>query len=105
VHQRHTCSRSTSQQTLSILCRVLIKTKADEKEGRQVSFTDSLPWVPPWDPILEEKPEWARQAVRALAGVWTILGVMLWSCLRPRPAPLDNDAGSVSPRSMAKKLE
>jgi len=79
--------------------------KADEKEGRQVSFTDSLPWVPPWDPILEEKPEWARQAVRALAGVWTILGVMLWSCLRPRPAPSDKDAGSVSPRSMAKKLE
>jgi hypothetical protein len=34
----------------------------------QVSMTDSLPWVPPWDPILEEKPASVLLAVRLFAG-------------------------------------
>jgi hypothetical protein len=48
-------------------------------------MTDQLPWVAPWDPILEEKPEWALLAVRVLAGVWTFIGLVLWCCLRPKP--------------------
>jgi hypothetical protein len=54
-------------------------------------MTDQLPWVAPWDPILDEKPEWALLAVRGLAGVWTLLGFILWCCVRPRPSAPPED--------------
>jgi len=57
----------------------------------EVSMTDQLPWVPPWDPILEEKPAWALLAVRVLAGFWTFLGLVLWCCMRPQPSTALSD--------------
>ena len=56
----------------------------------QVSMSDQLPWVPPWQPILEEKPDWALQAVRLLAALWSVLGFVLWCCLRPKPLALSD---------------
>jgi hypothetical protein len=59
----------------------------------QVTMTEKLPWVPPWTPILEDKPVWALLTVRALAGFWTMLGFVLWCCVRRPKATSAGGAG------------
>ena len=76
----------TRPSSMPALWQPLTRVWGERFGARQISMTDQLPWVPPWQPILEEKPAWALLAVRVIAGVWTFLGLVLWCCLRPKAA-------------------
>lgn len=44
----------------------------------QVSFTEGLPYIPFWEPFLEEKPQWALDIVRSFIGVWCFIGFLVF---------------------------
>ncbi len=50
-----------------------------------VVFTEGLPYVPFWEPILEEKPQWAIDAARSFMAGWLVLGALLFSVFRAKP--------------------
>lgn len=51
----------------------------------KVTFKEGLPYVPFWEPILEEKPDWVLDAVRTFGVVWIILGFMAFCVFKAKP--------------------
>jgi len=47
----------------------------------QVTYTEGLPYMPFWEPILEERPEWVLSAARGAAAAWMAVGFLLFFVL------------------------
>jgi hypothetical protein len=56
-----------------------------------VVFTEGLPYVPFWEPLLEEKPQWAIDAVRTFMMIWLAIGAVVFFALRAKPVMPENE--------------
>jgi len=71
----------------------------------QVKFSDQLPYIPFWEPILAERPEWVLQTARGIMGVWTVLGILVFFVLNKSKDDEDDKAGEGQKEEEAKKNE
>jgi len=56
----------------------------------KVTFKQGLPYVPFWEPILLDRPQWALDGARAIVGVWMVLGVLAFFVFKAKPV-VDDD--------------
>lgn len=55
----------------------------------KVTFKEGLPYIPFWEPILEEKPDWVLDAVRTFMVIWLVLGAMAFCVFKAKPVNAD----------------
>jgi len=70
-----------------------------------VRFSDQLPYVPFWEPILEERPEWVLQGARGLMGVWAVWGLLLFFVLNKAAPESEEEKEGGDKEEEAKKNE